>query len=86
MWDSDAIETIVATGITVPKLSTGLGPYYNCIKSKLTWVDGDIDYLYYAPGVGQVKAEFNDNDGTNGLEVSAITYQAHIDAMASFVA
>lgn len=73
LWDPEAIETVVATGTTVPKLSTGLGPFYNCIKSKLTWVDGDIDYQYYAAGVGQVKAEFDDDDGTNGLEVSAIT-------------
>jgi hypothetical protein len=74
-WSPDAIETVVATGVTVPKLSTGLGPYYNCIKSKLTWMDGDIDYQYYAPGVGPVKHEWNDDGGTNGDEINAITHR-----------
>jgi hypothetical protein len=75
LWVPDAIETVVATGISVPKLSTGLGPYYNCIKSKLTWMDGDIDYQYYAPGVGPVRHEWNDDAGTNGDEISAITHR-----------
>jgi hypothetical protein len=75
LWDSEAIATVVATGTTVPKLSTGLGPYYNCIKSKLTWIDGDIDYEYYAPGVGPVKQEWNDDGGTNGVEISAIKHR-----------
>jgi hypothetical protein len=75
LWSPDAIETIVATGITVPVLSTGLGSYYNCIKSKLTWMDGDIDYQYYASGVGPVKHEWNDDGGTNGDEINAITHR-----------
>jgi hypothetical protein len=73
LWNPDGIETVVATGITVPRLNTGIGPYYNCIKSKVIYIYGDIDYQYFAPGVGQVKAEFNDDDGINGLEISAIT-------------
>ena len=73
LWNSEAIETVVATGISVPNLSTGLGPYYNCIKSKIIYPDGDIDYQYYAAGLGQVKTEFNDDGGINGLELSEIT-------------
>jgi hypothetical protein len=76
LWDSEAIETVVDTGTTVSKLSTGLGPYYNCIKSKLIWIDGDIDYEYYAPGVGQVKQEWNDDGGTNGIEISLIKHRS----------
>jgi hypothetical protein len=73
LWDPYAIEAVVATGITVPRLSTGLGPYYNCIKSKIinyVNTEGDLDYQYYAPDVGLIKAEFNDDGGTNGFEIS----------------
>jgi hypothetical protein len=65
-------ETVVAAGVTVPQLSTGKGPYYNCIKTKLVYDDGDIDYQYYAPGVGIVKIEANDDGGTNGVEISDV--------------
>lgn len=73
LWtDSDPTETVVATGVTVPQLRTGLGPYYSCIKSKTDYGDGDIDFQYYAPGVGMVKIEFNDNGEINGLEIFLI--------------
>jgi hypothetical protein len=72
LWnDSDPTETVVATGVTVPQLRTGLGPYYDCIKSKTDYGGGDIDFQYYAPGIGQVKWEAND-DGINGLEIFLI--------------
>jgi hypothetical protein len=70
LWDGT--ETVVATGVAVSKLSTGLGPYSNCIKSKIDYGDGDIDYYYYAPDFGQVKMEFNDDGGINGFEISSI--------------
>jgi hypothetical protein len=66
-------ETVVATGVYVPQLSTGFGPYNNCIKSMYDWGDGDIDYYYYAPGVGEVKEEWNDDGGINGYEISSVT-------------
>jgi len=65
-------ETVVAAGVTVSQLSTGKGPYYNCIKTKIVYQDGDIDYQYYAPGVGIVKIEANDDGGTNGVEISDV--------------
>jgi hypothetical protein len=68
-------EEVIATGITVPVLSTGLGPYYNCVKTIEDWGDGDIDYTYYAPGVGVVKDEFNDDGGINGLELKEIDFK-----------
>ena len=69
LWDSEGMETVVELGVTVPTLSTGLGPFYNCIKTKLLYPDGDIDYLYYAPGVGQVKEQFDDYESLNGIEL-----------------
>lgn len=65
-------ELVVATGVTVPVMSTGLGPYFNCVKTRIDWGDGDIDYSYYAPGVGYVKEEFNDFGGINGIELKEI--------------
>jgi hypothetical protein len=68
-------ETVVATGVTVPQLSTGFGPYTNCIKTMIDWGDGDIDYYYYAPDVGSIKAEWNDDGGINGFEISGVGRQ-----------
>jgi hypothetical protein len=67
-------ELVIATGVTVPVLSTGLGPYYNCVKTIIDWGDGDLDYNYYAPDVGNVKFEFNDDGGINGFELKEISY------------
>ena len=71
LWQGE--EEVIATGITVPVLSTGLGPYYNCVKTIIDWGDGDLDYNYYAPDVGNVKFEFNDDGGINGLELKEIS-------------
>jgi hypothetical protein len=68
------IDTVIATGLTVPPLSTGLGPYYNCVKTEVDWGDGDIDYEYYAPDIGMVKTEFDDGGGINGFELKEIIY------------
>ena len=46
-------KTIVKMGVTVPQLSTGLGPFSNCIKAMET----DDDIVYYAPDIGMVKKE-----------------------------
>lgn len=59
-------KTIVEMGVTVPQLSTGLGPFTNCLKAVET--DGDI--VYYAPNVGMVKKEFT--DGLSGWELKEI--------------
>jgi hypothetical protein len=58
-------KTIVETGVTVPQLSTGLGPFSNCIKAIET--DGDI--VYYAPTIGQVKKEYSGLDGWELKEI-----------------
>ena len=73
LWQGEPEEEeVIATGITVPVLSTGLGPYYNCVQTKIDWGNGDLDYNYYAPDVGIVKFEFNDDGGINGLELKEI--------------
>ena len=58
-------KTIVEIGVTVPQLSTGLGPFANCLKAIET--DGDI--CYYAPNVGHVKKENSDQSGWELKEI-----------------
>jgi hypothetical protein len=62
---------IVQMGVTVPLLSTGLGPFTNCLKTVET--DGDI--VYYAPNVGMVKKE--DHDGSSGWELKYILFHKY---------
>jgi hypothetical protein len=62
-------KTIVEMGVTVPQLSTGLGPFTNCLKTVET--DGDI--VYYAPNIGMVKKEYTDGFSGWELKESLIT-------------
>jgi len=64
---------ITDTGVTVPELNTGLGPYTNCIKTM--WTDGisDVDFEYHAPNIGHVKIEW-DSGITKGWELKEIIY------------
>ena len=55
--------TVVATGVTVPQLSTGLGPFTNCIQA----VDEEGDMTYFAPGLWDVKVE--DSGASGGWEL-----------------
>jgi len=59
-------KTIVEMGVTVPQLSTGLGPFTNCLKT----VETDDDIVYYAPNIGEVKKEYT--DGSSGWELMEI--------------
>ena len=52
-------EKVTHMSVTVPQLSTGQGPFSNCMQTLET--DGDI--VYYAPGYGRVKKEY-DNVGS----------------------
>jgi parallel beta-helix repeat protein/YD repeat-containing protein len=70
---------VVESGVTVPLLGTGLGPYADCIKVK--WTEGvDENFLYIAPNVGVVKEEWNDG-GTNGWELQQIIPEATKDEL-----
>ena len=53
-------------GVTVPQLSTGLGPFTNCLKT----LETDDDIVYYAPNIGTVKKEYT--DGVSGWELMEI--------------
>jgi membrane protein implicated in regulation of membrane protease activity len=68
--------------VTVPVLSTGLGPYTGCLRVKCT--DGaDDDFSYLAPDVGVVKEEWNEG-GTNGWDLSDISYIAKDELVVHF--
>jgi hypothetical protein len=59
-------KTVIEVGVTVPMLSTGLGPYTNCLKT----VEPDGDIVYIAPGLGDVKKEYVREQG--GYELKEV--------------
>jgi hypothetical protein len=59
-------KTVIEVGVTIPMLSTGLGPFTNCLKT--VEPDGDIEYL--APGLGEVKKEYIRESG--GYELKEV--------------
>jgi hypothetical protein len=58
-------STVIAIGVTVPELSTGLGPFSNCLK--IMEADGDI--VYFAPSIGEVKKEYSNQSGWELKEI-----------------
>lgn len=61
-------EIITHTGVTVPQLSTGLGPFSNCIRT----IGDDDDIHWYAPGYGEIKREEKESNYNSGLELKEI--------------
>jgi hypothetical protein len=59
-------KTVIEVGVTVPMLSTGLGPYTYCLKT----VEPDGDIVYIAPGLGDVKKEHHNEIG--GFELKEV--------------
>jgi hypothetical protein len=59
-------RTVIEVGVNVPTLSTGLGPYTNCLKT----VEPDGDIVYIAPGFGVVKKEYVREQG--GYELKEV--------------
>jgi hypothetical protein len=59
-------RTVIEVGVTVPMLSTGLGPFTNCLKT----VEPDGDIVYLAPGLGDVKKEYVNQQG--GYELKEV--------------
>jgi hypothetical protein len=59
-------KEIVQMDVTVSQLSTGLGPFTNCLKA----LETDDDIVYYAPNIGEVKKEYT--DGSSGWELMEI--------------
>jgi hypothetical protein len=54
----DSGDTVIETGVFVPQLSTGLGPFSNCLK--VIEVDGDIKYIAPKTFNNFVKKEYPD--------------------------
>ncbi|MCP3892360.1 MAG: hypothetical protein GY702_26320 [Desulfobulbaceae bacterium] len=61
-------EEVVEINVTVPELGTGLGPYMDCIKTR----QSDGDFVYYAPGLRNVKKE--SADSLRGYELRETMY------------
>lgn len=57
-------EQVTDVNVTVPQLTTGLGPFTGCIQT-IDLDDGDINY--YAPDIGMVKKV--DSSGSSGWEL-----------------
>ncbi len=62
---------IMQTGVEVPQLDTGLGPFRDCLKVMRTDGESDVDISYLAPDVGSVKEEWDNDGATNGWEMTA---------------
>jgi hypothetical protein len=63
---------IMATGVTVPELSTGIGPFVDCLKVNYWWEgspNGAVEY--FCPNVGCVRNtdDFENNKGMDLKEV-----------------
>jgi hypothetical protein len=68
-YDADYHE-VLETDITVARLSTGYGPFNDCLKIKVVNEGGaDEDIQYLVPDVGIVKEEKNDDGESNGWEM-----------------
>ncbi len=84
VWDMGVISgTVIETGVTVDDLSTGMGPYLNCIRVLLEYFD-DVDHYIIAPEIGLIKEEREDNEfeDPRGFEMSGHTahkvYYPHV--------
>ena len=61
---------VLETGVTVPELSTGYGPFSDCLKVKTVRDAGaDKETQYIAPEISIVKIEANDNGEINGWQL-----------------
>ncbi len=67
-WPEDHYQ-VQAVNQTVPQLSTGLGPYSDCIQIRRGNAAGtDTDDSWLASGIGVVKEVWNDGGQLNGWE------------------
>jgi len=66
----DDYQQVQATGVTVPQLTTDLGPFTDCLK--VLDIAGGRDLLYMAPGIGTVKEEWDIEWETKGWELLSL--------------
>lgn len=59
-------RTVIGVGVTVPVLSSGLGPFTNCLKT----VEPDGDIVYIAPGLADVRKDYINEQG--GFELQEV--------------
>jgi hypothetical protein len=70
-----ATVTIESLNDLVPQMSTGQGPFPDCLRMR--WQDGtDIDYIYWSPTGLPVKWINNDDGGVGGYELNKIELQS----------
>jgi len=64
---------IVETSVTVPKLSTGLGPFEDCIKVKC-WPEGSscVEVEYYCPNFGGVRSTEENHESEMGMDLKEV--------------
>jgi len=77
LWPEGGRHEVVALNQTVPQLSTGLGPYSNCVQLRR-----GTDDSWLASGVGVVKEVWNDDGQLNGWErttSSSVVFDANSD-------
>ena len=68
----ETYSKIVATGVTVPKLSTGLGPFEDCLEVKCWWEGSpNEDVEYYCPNVGGVRITEGNPENNAGMDLKA---------------
>lgn len=66
---------VIAMDQTVGQMSTGMGPYIDCMQ--YNWNEGkdadDVDQQFHCPGIGIVKEIWDDDGSSNGWERIAST-------------
>ncbi len=64
---------IVEINVTVPELSTGLGPFSGCIKVKC-WPEGSstVEVDYYCPNFGCVKRTEENYESERGMDIAEV--------------
>ena len=77
-WLAGEAAWIDGVGEATPELSTGLGPYEDCIVRG--WSDGAGEqYTWFAPGAGVVLEEWSDYGGASGQWQRAAPVEPEID-------
>jgi hypothetical protein len=66
----DDYQQVQATGVTVPQLTTGLGPFTDCLKVLDIYGPNARNIAYMAPGIGTVKEEWDIQWDPKGWELS----------------
>jgi hypothetical protein len=73
---------VLETGVDVPQLSTGAGPFSNCLKVRVVKDGGIEEYIQYiAPDIGIVKEEKTDDGQNCGWEFVSLDLDSDGDGL-----